>query len=733
MDKLYIEENVYICGKNIMRWQLTLFFIHFCNLLCFAQTIDNPVFDRSSFEVLRPHVDKVEITKNATKIYCSIFHQGIGNFKVPKTMFLEDTYNKKRYQIKDYTGPLFETEEQVSTYEGKDQFVFCFSHVDNLHEFNLIEDSSKDSSFNIYGINISTSYQQTFDETEYQRLKNMSDFYKSSGDLSKQIDFRKKELSAAQFIYGMKSLAANLCYIQLANNYNEAGDYKNAIDMGLQALECDSIQFGVVNKENPIYANTLGSLSQFYHNAGKETESIQYALRGITIRKLLEDENGYTNDLYNLLLTWNTHEVILKRIAIVQKELKSLPDFIDNTSLSLVKIYKQIAFMYSIIDDNKNALDYCNKAVIILESNEKDNSTNYAELLALECKCQKRIGLKNEAITSGEAAKILYEILDNSSTKYAELLDDLAWAYGSVLNYEKSIELQNIAAEIYQKNEDWISLAEAYQSISHYYQNAEKLDDAEQSIKKAINVLNEHDNAELHIQNEIKLTGNPLINTTSYLKVIELRINTAKANLLQTLARIYQKQGKNQESIATELENGKILKNLDGKWYASHLITLSEYYSNNNQQDKAIACAEQSLQILTGNKKKSLALQRLAYIYYQKGVTERAIHYLEESLSISKSFNDNDITINSLSLLSYYHWKNNNIKEAEHYLSDALDFLRDSISNELVEMSAEQKQRLWSKYEHLFLLYRNIIEKSDRNASLMSKLFDYVLFRRVYF
>ena len=45
-------------------------------------------------------------------------------------------------------------------------------------------------------------------------------------------------------------------------------------------------------------------------------------------------------------------------------------------------------------------------------------------------------------------------------------------------------------------------------------------------------------------------------------------------------------------------------------------------------------------------------------------------------------------------------------------------------------MTTEQKQRLWSKYEHIFLLYRNVIEKTDRNTVLLSKLYDYILFSK---
>ena len=45
-------------------------------------------------------------------------------------------------------------------------------------------------------------------------------------------------------------------------------------------------------------------------------------------------------------------------------------------------------------------------------------------------------------------------------------------------------------------------------------------------------------------------------------------------------------------------------------------------------------------------------------------------------------------------------------------------------------MVSVQRQRLWNQYEHEFLFYRYIIEKSDRNPALISKLYDYILFSK---
>ena len=711
----------------------SIFLFLVCSLSCFAQVIINPIFERASFEVLHPHVDMVELKNDSTKIYCTISYQDSWSYNIPKAMFLEDLRHNKKYQITKCIGLPFEPEERVFSYGGTFQFVFCFPYIEGLQKFNLIEDSTKDRFFNIYGIDISTSYPKAFEETGYKRFKTMSDFYKSSGDIDKFAEYEEKELSAAQYIFGTRSFAAEACYNQLAHYYNETGDYVKAIDLGIQALECDSILLGVENKEYPVYANTLGSLSQFYLNAGKDDESLQCFLKCIRIRRNIEDEQGYLNELYNLLLAGHNNDGIIKRISIAIDELESLPSFIKAVSLPIAGLYKIIAGNYSLLNDNDKAIEYCNKAISIMNSTGYDNSEDYAELLGLKCKYQQRNGLKDDAVASGEAAKRLFESLSIRSQKYAELLGDLAWAYGLALNYEKSVQLQSTAAEIYQDAKDWISLAEVYNSISYYYQSTEKLDNAELYVKKAIDVLNEHDNAEQYIFNAVEQTGNSLMNNSFALASIKQRIDTDKSNFLQTLARIYQKKGNYAAAINTELNNGKIIKNMgDSQMYAVHLMALSEYYLRNSQQREAIMCSEQSIQLLNNDNRISLALPKLqlAIICFQAGDTIKAIRYAEESISASNSIRENESRIAAQSILSYFYWKAHKMNKAESCLSEELDYLKNFISNELTEMTTEQKQRLWDKYEHNFLLYRNIIEKTDRNAVLLSKLYDYILFSK---
>lgn len=751
-----------------MKWFLFAIF-SICGLSSYAQVIENPLFDKTDQPLF--HIDKIERTKDSTYVYV-IFSAIAGSWaNISHNTILRDTETGKVFPIYRSSGIPFGPQKRTFAYDERCELLFCFPSIKSSKRIDFIEDENE-KAFNVYGIDMEQGYDAVYRESELSRFSNMASFYDAIDDTLKAIQYKEKEKNVTEYIYGIKSEQLLVCMLGLSIMYDKYGLYKKAIDMmeKLTALhteiwgESDQnyalqlrtlAQFyshaqrydlainkykeaitlfeslGVIDNE---YALALRFISEDYYNIGDFSNSFSYQERAIQARKHIKDVDSYINELYNtLLIVHGGEEDIIKRINLVDKELRDSSDLIDSTSLAFAGLYRQMASSYSLINDNKNAIEYINKTLAIMDDNRYNNNEEYAELLGLKCKYQQRSGLKDEAVSSGTTAKQLYESLDVKSLKYAELLGDLAWAYGQAFNYEKSIQLQTIAARIYEKAKDWISLAEVYNAISHYYQSAENLDDAERNIKKAIDVLNEHDNAQQYINDEVELTGNNMINTPFALASINQRINTSKSGFYQTLARIYQKRGDFANAINSEIKSGTIVKNMgDDQMYAIHLITLSEYYLRNQQRNEAIVCAEKSVQLLANDKRFSLAYPKLqlGIICFQAGDTLKAIHYAEESVSASKSFNEKESIIAAQSVLSNLYWKKRDYGKAEQCLSEELDYLRNFLSNELTGMTIEQKQRLWSKYEYNFLMYRNVIEKSNRNDTLMSKLYDYVLFSK---
>ena len=390
---------------------ILLFFIGYIN----AQVIENPVFDRS--DVPEFHVEKVVITQDTTYVYCSS-QVTVGEASISKDMYLEDVSNGTRFPLLKTLGLPISPGKREFTNNGNIQVILYFPHI-NKSKFNVIEDYIK-----IYGINLSESYSTKYEQSDYKRFQNLSDFYLSANNESKYLEFEEKELQAAQYLFGIKSSLASLCYRQLSETYNHLGNYSKAIDLSLEELECDSINYGIENSEYPMYPYTLSMLSTIYQNAGKDSDALKCIQKCIEIWRNMGNNDNYLNEVCNLLLSGRDSASITKRIEIAQRELSNLPSFVNDTTSFITTIQKYIAINYSILNDFRNAINYCDKAMASLKNAGKESSEDFAEILSLKCKYQFQQTLNQscEAIASGEAAKELYEFLHIKSVKYAELL-----------------------------------------------------------------------------------------------------------------------------------------------------------------------------------------------------------------------------------------------------------------------------------------------------------------------
>ncbi len=749
--------------KRLVVFCMLLLFIGYIN----AQVVENPVFDRTDVPAFR--VQKVEIKKNTTYVYCSYFAEAGSWANISNELYLYARKVNKKYPLLRCEGLPFSPQKKSFMFAEQCNVLLCFPSIRNITKFDLIENENE-KAFNIYGVDISNKYDTLYKESDVTRFSNMASFYDSAGDTIKALQFKEKEIDATRYVYGASSeplivslfKASIMCdrygfseqainiakqeglihaelwgtkdwnyalYLRILGElYSHAKEYDHAIQSYKESIQL----FESLNVVDNDYVLALFFIAEDYYKIGDCKNALFFQKKSLEARRQIGDAEGYINELNRVLLT-GLDQALLDRVQLVKEEIENLPFFVKASNLSFVDVFKEMASQYSLVNDNNTAVDYLNKAICLMDSYDQVNCENYAELLGLKCKYQQRCGLVDEAIASGEAAKKLFESLGIKTLRYVEVLGDLAWAYGQTLNYEKSIQLQMEAALLYQNSKDWINLAEVFWQIGENYQSAEKLSEAEIYLKKAIEILNEHGNAEQIIKNDVELTGNSMIANPSALASVKRLIDTDRSNCLQTLARIYQKRGNYADAINTEIERGKILKNMgDIPMYASHLSILSEYYLRNSQQQEAIACSEQSIQLLSNENSRSLALSKLhlANIFFQTGDATKAVRYAEESVSSFKSLNDQEGLLLAKSLLSMFLWQNREYKKAEQCLSEELDYLKKFISNKLAEMTTEQRQRLWYRYEHDFLLYRSVIEKSDRNATFLSKLYNYTLFSK---
>lgn len=723
-----------------------------------------PVFDRSDAPTL--HIDKVEITKDATCVFCSYDAIAGSWANISKNTYLFDVDKKKKYPLIKCEGLPFSPEKKTFLYDSKYEITFYFPPIKPLGKIDIIEDPETPS-INIYGIDINSHYNRQYSVDELKRFSNMASFYETSGDTTKALNNKKEELHATKYIYGTKSDNYLLALQGLILMFDRIGIYPEAINymgqltllqaeiMGssneLYALQLrmfgqiythaqmyeqairyykESIslynKLGIVNDQ---YVLALGFLSDAYRAIENEPQSIVYQNEVIQTRRHLENSEKYLNDLEMMLISGHS----IDRIKIVERELNDLPHFVDTTSVFYTNVLKAMMVSYEVKDSYDKAIYYCDKSLSILKKNEEYNILRIAELQGKKCRYLRWSNHFREAIILGEKAKEIFDDNKVIPDSYIRILEDLALCYGTLLDYEKAASFQEQMVEICVEKKDWLSLAEGYQQMGYLFQNSENLDLAEQYMNKATEVLNNHDDARQYILDAIEQTGNTSIDNQLTLASINQRIIYDKGNIAQELGRIYQKKGRITDAIAKEKENGELIRNLgDDELYAAHCGTLAQYYLIDKQFDNAKKYAEQSILYYESiNSPRAITEHMIIpLIYFESGNIDEAIQYAEKNVRIAKKSEEPEMHYYPQGTLSRLYMLKGYSEKAEQMMSEALDYLQDVITNDISEMTTEQKQRMWDKYAFYFIEYRNIIEKSNKSDSLLSKLYNYLIFSK---
>ena len=737
-----------------------------CCMKCVAQTYIEPVFDRTDVPSL--HINKIEVTKDTTVVHCTYKAEAGSWARISKDTYLYDRDKKKKYTILRCSGLPFSPQKRNFLFGGFVQISFLFPNIGNATKLDFIEEPNEEA-FNIYGINVKEQFKSSYKETDYEHFSNMSSIYDNAGNDSLAIQYKGKEVEATKYIHGIKSMEYFNSLLGACFMYDKYEFYKEAINGMNYLKDIHTEVWGEEDKYN--YAMFVRTLAQFYSHASDNEMSIktyeeamdlfesihaidnEYALalrfiaheysdiednvssllyqqKAIEVRRNIGDSDEYVNELYDVALTTPANKEFAKaRIHIVEKELESLPDFVDTMSVAFVDIYEKIAFSYTLLEDNSRSIQYLDRALTLLKEKGLDDSEKCADVLGEKCRYQKWANLVHEAISTGRKGKHIYEALHVKSSKYAELLDDLAGIYSNIEDYEQAIQIQEAACTIYEEAQDWLSLAEGLNYIGICYRNKYDFDKAEMYILKGLNILSNNVIVEQYVTDAINESQRE-----KSLSVIQDRIERAKAGYYSELAKVYLEKGEKLRAIEAEKEVGKILQVMpnDQNLYNLHLSGLATLYRENEEFEEAIRCEEQSLKFWEnlGQKDYIIATQyNLAITYFAKGDTIRAIEHIKNGILTSRS-NDNKLLVEGMGNLAIFYWKSSRYEEAKACLSECLDFIRDMLYQEVGKMTSEQKQRGWNHYRNLFILYRNLICVNGSNGKDVAKLYNYVLFSK---
>ena len=744
-----------------MKFFLSVFTFVMCCMKCVAQTYIEPLFDRADVPSL--HINMIEVTKDTTFVNCTYTAEAGSWARISRDTYLYDCDKHKKYKILKCSGLPFTPQQRDFRFRETIQICFCFPNIGNATRLDFIEDPNEEA-FNIYGINLKEHYENSYKKTDLDHFSEMSSIFDKSGNDSVAIQYKKNEVEASRFFYGIRSEYYLSSLLDLGIMYDKYGHYPEAIEVETLATRVygkadefyaqqlyglalvyshaqnhemaikyykESIElYESLGISDNIYALALNSLAYDFEDIGDNKQALYYDKKCINARRYLRDPDKYIDELYNVALRVSEDKDIGKvRIQIIEDELSSLPDFVDRMSIAFVDIYEKMAFSYTLQENFNCAIGYCDKALALLKEKRMENSEKCAEILGVKCRYQRHAHIIREAITTGEKSRQVFEALQIKSTNYAWLLSDLAGLYSDIENYELAIQMYESACDIYKEALDWLSLAEILNDIGRCYHNKYDLDKAEIYIQRGLDVLSNNITPEQYVEDTVSE-----IQRQKSISVGRDRIQRAKSAFYSELANIYSLKGEKEKAIEAKKESIKILKDMpnDQDIYTLALVTLANFYRENKQFDEAIESMKQCLIFWEKLQQKNYIAPiqlNLANIYFEMGDTIQAIEYAKKGVSNLKS-NDNPLLSNGLSFLSILYWKSLRYKEAEECLSEGLDYIITMLRQEIGTMSSEQKQRVWNHYRNLFITYRDLVYKGEKDGEKASKLYDYVLFSK---
>lgn len=391
-----------------------------------AQVYELPVFDRSDTPAL--HVDKVEITKEATCIYCSYDAIAGSWANISKETYLRDVKTDKKYPLIKCEGFPYAPQTRIFSNDEVCEIKLYFHPICNLAKFDLIE-QPHDIAFNIYGINLDT------------------------------VPFPKK-----QYVYNAPRLLTQRAF------YQELKNYKKVISISEEIVENTKYIYGI--KSKPI-CSTLSILSSDYYSLGDINKAINI------LNEVIQITNIYPDYDISLKLGYLTHlSVYYDEIGYFQKAIYCLTSCLEDVA----KVYGEESIEYSEtliklskysnnIGNYSQALQYAEQARIIIIGKEGERNGSYVKCLSNLATAKSNLGDYDEAInTNFLAYNINTDLTDSINIDNAIFLGNISYNYSMKGMYKEAINYGKMACSLFKlHNRVNTSYVNFLTNISYYY------------------------------------------------------------------------------------------------------------------------------------------------------------------------------------------------------------------------------------------------------------------------
>ena len=267
-----------------MKKSLFLVLMGICFIVCEAQTIENPIFDRSDVPAFR--VEKVKLTSDTTFLYCSYYAVAGSWANISKDVYLQDVNSKQRYPLLKCDGFPYSPHKKDFIYDERCEIILCFDNIRKTTKFDLIE-IPNERAFNVYGINLKQSFDAVCSYEQYDRCCKEASRLDSLGNTNEAIVYKKEQLEIAKCLYGLESYecAAVLYDLCLYNSFNA----DSAIIFGEQALQILNVipSTDIVKGDK---ARICGSLMTLYLTNKDYEKGFNYGEESLSLRRELTSE-----------------------------------------------------------------------------------------------------------------------------------------------------------------------------------------------------------------------------------------------------------------------------------------------------------------------------------------------------------------------------------------------------------------------------------------------------------
>ena len=221
-----------------------------------AQTVNEPIFDRSDVSAFR--VEKVHFLHDTTLVYCIYHAKEFSSASVSDNTYIENVKDCTRVSILKAIGMPFSPNRKSSIDADSIRVVLLFPHI-GAEKINLIGNIDN-KSLGIYGIDLNKSYDSTYTDKDIDISYITAKSYEEKEDWHSAVEWSLKQLKSSQYVYGMRSKEAAWPMYNLTMQYAELNDWNKMIEWGEQAID--------ILRETPQDSLSLDVLARAYGNVG---------------------------------------------------------------------------------------------------------------------------------------------------------------------------------------------------------------------------------------------------------------------------------------------------------------------------------------------------------------------------------------------------------------------------------------------------------------------------------